>query len=130
MPVRDDNIGINESIQSNKPDSKRNVQKDKIAPEVTINLPKNNSYHKIAPQINVAAFDGNMGEIWYQVYSTATGLSGNFSLPNGGNQQLNGDEWSNLDEGIFELRIFANDTLGNVNNSFVYTLYKDTIVRE
>ena len=29
MPVRDDNIGINESIQSNKPDSKRNVQKDK-----------------------------------------------------------------------------------------------------
>ena len=29
MPFRDDNIGVSESIESRKPGSKRNVQKDK-----------------------------------------------------------------------------------------------------
>ncbi len=42
-------------------------------------------------------------------------------------QYLDSFIWNNLQQGTFILELFANDTLGNLNNLFQYQLSKDTI---
>jgi hypothetical protein len=97
------------------------LYKDTLAPDVIINLPSDNSYWNSPPPINVSAFDPNFHQLWYKV-NTDT-----IFLTNGLEELLNASIWSGLGEGLFTIEIYANDTFNQINNSYVLTLYKDTI---
>lgn len=74
-----------------------------------------------APVINVTAFDINLNSIWYRVGAI------NEPLINNTEEALLPAIWSSIPEGQFFLYVYANDSAGNVNNSIVLTLIKDTI---
>ncbi len=95
---------------------------ENVSPELTIHLPYNNTYWSSAPLINVSAVDDNLEYIWYNVTGTPTieFLEHNVA------EVLNDILWDSLSEGEFQVSFFANDTNGNVNNSIILTLYKDT----
>ncbi|MHA2324716.1 MAG: LamG-like jellyroll fold domain-containing protein, partial [Promethearchaeota archaeon] len=95
------------------------VIKDTITPSVTINLPQNNTYCGTVPFINVLASDSNLDTIWYRVATF------NVKLQNNVDQRLEDSIWSMLPEDWFSIYIFANDTVGHVNNLYNLTLYKD-----
>ena len=88
-------------------------------------LPANNSYIyvDVAPQINVSVSDINHDSIWY----TVTGNSTKQFLLNNTLSSIDQFIWSNLEEGMFQIFIFANDTAGNFNDAMVLTLYKDNL---
>jgi len=71
--------------------------------------------------INITASDTNLDSIWYRV-----GVI-NEILNNSIGEALLPAIWSSLPEGSFLLYIYANDTSGNVNNTIILTLAKDTI---
>ena len=97
------------------------VIKDTIAPLISINLPLNNSYYSNPPIINVLASDGNLDSIWYSVETY------NISLINNTDQALSYSIWSILPEGEFHIFLYANDTVGNINDICKLTLHKDSI---
>jgi len=39
---------------------------------------------------------------------------------------LNDTLWAGLTDGTFKISFYANDTWGNINDTFTYTMYKDT----
>ncbi|MFW9829016.1 MAG: hypothetical protein ACFFEY_15670, partial [Candidatus Thorarchaeota archaeon] len=97
-----------------------NVIKDTIAPQITLNLPLNNTFCGIKPIINVLVTDANIGTIWYEV-------NGNYVLlANDINQQFDSSIWSSLLEGEFNIYIYANDSAENLSDPLVLRLYKDT----
>ncbi|MFX0076230.1 MAG: hypothetical protein ACFE96_12360, partial [Candidatus Hermodarchaeota archaeon] len=99
------------------------LYKDTKAPTVVINLPGNSTYWNLAPNISVSAFDPNFDTVWYSINNI------NITLTNNTIQQLNTSIWNSLpDEGEFEVKIYANDTFGYLNNEFSLTLYKDIII--
>jgi hypothetical protein len=98
------------------------LYKDTNAPSVIINSPANLTYWNAEPPINISAFDPNLDTIWYRVGVT------NETLVNGVEENLLTSIWTSLPEGAFQIEIYANDTYGNVNNAYVLTLYKDTII--
>ena len=97
------------------------VIKDTIAPLISINLPLNNSYYSNPPIINVLASDGNLDSIWYSVETY------NISLINNTDQAFSYSIWSILPEGEFHIFLYANDTVGNINDICKLTLHKDSI---
>jgi len=101
--------------------SEVSIIKDIYAPTITINTPYNNSYCNSAPTININAFDINLDKLWCKVGGN------NISLINDGDFQLNSSIWNSLPEGFFQIYLFANDTLGHLNDTSILTLYKDTI---
>ncbi|MFX1393623.1 MAG: hypothetical protein ACFFAH_08610, partial [Promethearchaeota archaeon] len=105
----------------------RTLYKDTIAPEITITSPKIETSWNNPPLISISASDPHFDSIWYRVYSVFTGWSKNVTSKLLNFIQLLDEEiWNALpDECIFQLYIFANDTAGNINNTFILTLYKD-----
>ncbi|MFX1551261.1 MAG: hypothetical protein ACFFB9_12980, partial [Promethearchaeota archaeon] len=95
------------------------VIKDTIAPQITINLPLNNTFCGVAPIINALVIDANLDSIWYEV-NTSYGL-----LANNINQQLETSIWSSLLEGEFYIYIYANDSARNLSDPIIISLYKD-----
>ncbi|MFX0167686.1 MAG: hypothetical protein ACFE9V_20380, partial [Candidatus Hodarchaeota archaeon] len=89
-------------------------------PLILVNSPFNNTYIANAPVLNIFAEDPNLDSIWYRVGSN------NVSLVNNVDQQLESVIWDSLLEGPFQIYIYANDTFGHLNNSFILTIYKDT----
>jgi hypothetical protein len=96
------------------------VLKDPNPPLITINSPDDGEYYADAPIINIAAFDPNLHKIWYRIGTTI------ITLTNNTDQALESSIWNNLSEGLFILEVFANDSLGYTNDSFILSLYKDT----
>ncbi|TFF97828.1 MAG: hypothetical protein EU547_03265 [Promethearchaeota archaeon] len=98
------------------------LYKDTMAPTVNINTPANHSYWNSAPYLNVTTFDPNFDSIWYSVNNI------NITIVNNTQQQLDSLIWNSLPiEGEFQLKIFANDSFGYINDSYVVTLYKDVL---
>ncbi|MFW9823999.1 MAG: hypothetical protein ACFFE4_13730, partial [Candidatus Thorarchaeota archaeon] len=97
-----------------------NVIKDTIAPQISLNLPLNNSYWRTAPIINVLVTDANLDTIWYVVNAS------NRLLSNDINQQLDALIWTSLLEGVFYIYIYANDSANTLSVPIVLQLYKDT----
>ncbi|MFX1436466.1 MAG: LamG-like jellyroll fold domain-containing protein [Promethearchaeota archaeon] len=97
-----------------------NVIKDTIAPQITINLPLNNTYCGVAPIINTLVTDANLDSIWYEVNTSYVLLANNI------NQQLESAIWSSLLEGEFYIYIHANDSARNLSDPVILRLYKDT----
>jgi hypothetical protein len=95
------------------------LYKDTIAPSITINSPVNNTFWNSRPYLNITAIDPNLDTLWYRVGTTNITLSSDIE------ELLNDSIWDDLAEGPFNIEIFANDTFGHVNNSYVLTLYKD-----
>ena len=58
------------------------------------------------------------------------GWSNNITLTNNTDQLLDSGIWGTLHQGLFEIYLYANDTLGNINDTIVLTLYKDTLPPE
>ncbi|MHA1293201.1 MAG: NosD domain-containing protein, partial [Promethearchaeota archaeon] len=91
------------------------------APFITINYPTNQTKWAVIPTLNISVYDPNFLYLWYN-YSNFR----EFLLP-GKEETLRADIWNSIpDETWFTLKIFANDTAGNLNSTFTLTLYKDT----
>lgn len=96
--------------------------KDTFAPNITIEDPINFQNCSSAPWIEVSAVDAFIvDKIWYNVGPAIVFLS------NGIPQQLTTAIWFSLGEGPFNIEFHANDSAGNLNDTFTYTLIKDTI---
>ena len=103
------------------------LYKDDIVPELTINLPlPGNDQWNVEPILNVAYFDINYDTLLYRVYSLSTGWSYDINLANNTDQLLETIIWNSLDQGEFQIYIYANDTFGNFNDAYII-LYKDTL---
>jgi len=96
------------------------LYKDTLSPEIIINSPEDSTHFNSRPRINITAIDPNLHTLWYRVGNT------NITLNNNTEELLNLTIWNSLPEGPFNIEIFANDTFGHFNNSYVLTLYKDT----
>ncbi|MFX1349063.1 MAG: hypothetical protein ACFE92_10360, partial [Promethearchaeota archaeon] len=97
------------------------LRKDIFAPEVTINLAVYEGYHNEPPILNISFSDPNYDTIWYKIGTN------NIKLINNTEQRVDPLLWNSLDEGEFQIYIFANDTAGNINDTYSFTLFKDTI---
>jgi hypothetical protein len=97
------------------------VRKDISAPTITIDQPTEGTIWDLPPIIKVFVFDPNLDTIWYRIGITSLRLSNNTE------QQIDDIIWDNLVQGEFYLYISANDSLGNINDSYYLTLYKDTL---
>ncbi|MFX1470498.1 MAG: hypothetical protein ACFFB8_17780, partial [Promethearchaeota archaeon] len=97
------------------------LRKDIFTPEVTINLPIYEGYWNKAPILNISYSDPNYDNLWYEI----AGFSGN--LINNTEQTIDNLIWEQLGQGRHQLYIYANDTAGNVNDTYVFTIYKDTL---
>ncbi|MFX0005997.1 MAG: hypothetical protein ACFFAV_04620 [Candidatus Hermodarchaeota archaeon] len=97
------------------------LRKDLFIPEVIINLPIYEGYWSDPPILNISFFDPNPDSLWYEI--------GSFhgSLINSVEQTIDPLIWNSLEQGKHQLFIFANDTAGNVNDTYVFTIYKDTL---
>jgi len=105
--------------------SQVNIFKDSILPTITINTPVNKTYYEdiaIAPKINVTVYEANIDTIWY----TVSGNNTIITLVNNTELTIDLFIWNNLIQGAFQIRIYANDSAGNINDTLIYTLYKDT----
>jgi len=97
------------------------LRKDIYIPEVHINLPIYEGYWSEPPLLNISFFDTNPDSLWYEIELFYG------SLINNTEQTIDPLIWDSLAQGEHQLFIFANDTAGNVNHTYVYTIYKDTI---
>ena len=77
-------------------------------------------YNQI-PTLFVDVYDPNLHTLWYEL-GEFTGI-----LINQIGQEIDHMAWNNLPQGEFILRIYANDSFGYLNNSFILILYKDTL---
>jgi hypothetical protein len=94
--------------------------KDTIKPQIIINSPENNTYFSSQPILNIDAIDLHIDRIWYRVAETTIFLQG-------GDDPLDEAIWSSLPQGEFRVYLFANDSAGNLNDSMILILYKDTL---
>lgn len=97
------------------------VNKDPNPPTIIVNSPLNQTYFASAPFINITIIEPNLHRVWYIVNSIKIDITDNFT------QNLDSFIWSNLPQGLFIMVLYANDTLGNLNNIFELSLLKDTI---
>ena len=65
--------------------------------------------------------DPNLDSIWYRIGTRSSILNNNIE------QQVDSLIWKDIPQGEFRIYIHANDTIGNINNTFYLTLYKDTL---
>ncbi|MFX0011341.1 MAG: hypothetical protein ACFE9R_13580, partial [Candidatus Hermodarchaeota archaeon] len=100
--------------------SEVSVIKDMFAPSIMINTPNNNSYWNHPLIINVYSYDISFENLWLNIGNT------NISITSNVNFQLNSSIWNDLSEGVFQIIIYANDTLGHINTKTLH-LYKDTV---
>jgi len=89
---------------------------DTIPPEITINSPKNETYNTSEILLNISTIDSNLNETWY-------------SLDDGITNTTYREEKITFNEGLNTLIVWANDSVGNVNNTSV-TFTVDTIPPE
>ncbi|MFW9818958.1 MAG: hypothetical protein ACFFE5_05060, partial [Candidatus Thorarchaeota archaeon] len=98
--------------------------KDNLAPRLIINNPYDQTYYNSPPPINVTVIDPNFISLTYTVIGY---LPGNIWLENNTEQFLDQDIWDALPQGVFFISFSAYDSFGHPNNTFILTLYKDTV---
>ncbi|TFG22029.1 MAG: hypothetical protein EU529_11755 [Promethearchaeota archaeon] len=91
------------------------VRKDIIPPKLFINSPTNDSICGLPPLINITALDPNFDSVWYEVNGVNISLTNNIAEP------FNISIWNSLPNGLFQIKFFSNDSLGNV-------AYKEVII--
>jgi len=104
------------------------LYKDTEPPIITINSPDNSSYWNTRPLINIIIDEQQLDACWYRVFSSSLGWSGNINLANDTDQLLDVNLWNSLDQGVFYLCCYANDSFGYLSDVHNLTLYKDDII--
>ncbi|TFF88659.1 MAG: hypothetical protein EU548_08565, partial [Promethearchaeota archaeon] len=95
---------------------------DDLAPNIDILSPNDNSYHGDPPIIDISVSDaGGINETWY----TIIGSGENYTVETS-SFELNSTLWMDQAQGSFTIRVFANDSAGNLGYEDVI-LIKDTI---
>jgi len=117
----DDGIGDTPYNISGSGESADNFPIWSSEPILSISYPLNESYWNTEPMINVIATDGTLQYLWYNVSNYREFLQSDVS------ESLRTDIWNSLPEGPFLIEFFANDSIGNVNDTCKYLLTKDTI---
>ena len=99
---------VNDSVNNSAATDVINYTIDKSAPRLSILLPLNNTYIKLPFQnMNYSSTDAYPASSWYSFDNSANAsLAGNVSL-------------TGLSEGNHNISIWANDSAGNMNYSFV-----------
>ena len=98
------------------------LYKDVETPSLSINLPANNTYWNSIPDIQITASDTYFDSVWYTVGATKILIESGVSEP------FDSSIWSSLpNEGLFTINFFANDSTGNINNTYTLNLYKDVV---
>jgi len=115
------NIFANDTFGNINNTNSLTLYKDTLPPKIVINSPLNQTFWNSRPILNITVFDPNLKSIYYRV-STAT-----FWLENNTQKRLSSFTWANLAEGEFKIQFFAEDLVGNINDSYTLTLFKDTI---
>ncbi|MEJ2248442.1 MAG: DUF2341 domain-containing protein [Candidatus Lokiarchaeota archaeon] len=95
------------------------VIKDTIIPQIFVNYPLDHSYVGQIPILNIETIDAHLESLWYTINTII------ISLKNGTDHQIPIYVWNTLEEGMFEIHIYANDSIGHVNTNTTLTLYKD-----
>lgn len=95
---------------------------DDINPSINIINPSNITYYRDAPIIDINVFDINgVNTTWY----TIIGSGENFIFETS-SFEVNSSLWMDQAQGSFTIRVFANDSAGNIGYADV-NLIKDTI---
>ncbi|MCJ7649313.1 MAG: right-handed parallel beta-helix repeat-containing protein [Candidatus Lokiarchaeota archaeon] len=97
------------------------IIKDTIAPSVVINNPSDGTLFSEPPEILVSIFDIHINETWY----TIIGSDQNYTFTTS-SFELNALLWAAQDEGSVIIRIYANDTVGNIGFADL-TVLKDSL---
>ena len=85
------------------------VKKDVIAPTININSPTPNElFGTTAPSFSVEIYDVNLDSMWYTLDN---GLTNTTFTTNG---TINQSAWDALPDGNVIIRVYANDTAGNI----------------
>ncbi|MHA1190660.1 MAG: NosD domain-containing protein, partial [Promethearchaeota archaeon] len=96
------------------------LHKDITDPTLTINLPGDDTYWNIRPNVQATATDTNFDSVWYVVDGTK------IILTNGVSELLDQGIWDALsNEETFTIYFYANDSAGNVNSLHSRTIHKD-----
>ncbi|MFX1391586.1 MAG: hypothetical protein ACFE9Z_16095, partial [Promethearchaeota archaeon] len=103
------------------------LYKDTNAPIIFINSPNNLTFYNFPPNIHLTIFDLQFDKAWYKIYSSSFGWTTNVPILNNTIQVLDDTIWNNLDQGEFQIYIYANDSFGLINNIYFLTLIKDTM---
>ena len=109
------NITDNSSLYYNNTqenEDSTSITVDSAAPEVSIDYPVNESnYTSSTLDLNYTITDDNPDSCWYNL----DGAVSNESLPGCSNDQLTG-----LSDGVHNITVYANDTAGNENSSWIW----------
>ncbi|MBY9016748.1 MAG: hypothetical protein KGD68_13745, partial [Candidatus Lokiarchaeota archaeon] len=94
-----------------------NVRKDISIPLITINTPiENQIFYDTAPSFDLTIIEGNLDAIWYTLDDGII----NFSCEISGN--IDNSYWNTIPTGVYTLKFYANDTVGNLGFSEVIIL--------
>ncbi|MFO7796660.1 MAG: hypothetical protein R6W84_10945 [Promethearchaeia archaeon] len=105
------------------------LYKDTKAPEIIVNLPSSDDdKFNSTPKVNFSFYDPNFNRSWYRVRQDFNWISDKISVQNNTDELLDQAIWEQLDQGQFQIYLFANDSFNHINDSLILTLYKDDIV--
>ncbi len=83
---------------------------DDLGPIISIISPSNNSYCGTSPTIEISTTDpSGINETWYAIL----GSSENYFFT-GDSFEVNATSWTEQDDGLLIVRVYANDSLGNL----------------
>ena len=97
------------------------IRKDSVMPIIIINSPINLTAFATTPFINLTLIDPNLKNVWYSLNNNIVDITNNLTI------YFDFELWNNLSQGPFMIKLFANDTMGNLNNIYYLNLSKDTI---
>ncbi|MCG6914266.1 right-handed parallel beta-helix repeat-containing protein, partial [bacterium BMS3Abin03] len=97
------------------------IIKDSIGPSVEINSPSNGALFSESPEIQVSIFDININQTWYTIVG-----SSQYYIFITDTFEVDSTLWAAQDEGTIIIRVYANDTVGNVGFADL-TVLKDAL---
>jgi len=96
------------------------IRKDPDMPIIIVNSPNNHTSYASSPFIDLTINEPNLDRVWYRINTDIIDITSNFT------QFINFGTWNSLPQGEFTVELFANDTMGNINNFTIIYLSKDT----
>jgi hypothetical protein len=97
------------------------IRKDPDIPIIIINSPINHTAFGTSPFINLTIIEPNLDKVWYSINNTLIDITDNVT------QFIDFFTWNSLPQGEFNVELYANDTMGNINYFNTLYLSKDTI---
>jgi len=96
------------------------IEKDSIAPQITIIYPSSNSNFTTTPAFELSIIEAQLDEVWYTLDDGITNISISAEILTG---VISPSIWEECPLGSVTIRFYANDTLGNVGSKEI-VVYK------